>query len=375
MGSMRSLRRQLGRAGVAAGVVSLAGGLVLGGGVPAGAAGLSPAVGRGVAVRLPVVRAELAVPVVSVAVSGSVAVLSWGPVAGAVAYEVTCDGAAMGSTGATSMSLTLGPGVHTCTVVAMAGDGSRSEPATVVVTIVAAVLPLGPDVAAPGVAGFTPPPPAPSGPTGPPAEPAVPTDPATITGTTGDDGGGGFNDMTVNDCGAWNLPNPCSMGFAGSGYPPGNLQGTSGADVIDGLDGGDTILAYGGEDIVRGGPGNDYAWGTGGAGDQLFGEEGNDTLFGANGGDVLVGGPGMDYLDGGPGDDQLFGGDDNDWLEGGQGDDVLVGGAGDDTCYGGPGVDEIWGGPGTDYFAQAEIDSGEVRDFTPGPPDVDVAVP
>ncbi|MBK9181112.1 MAG: hypothetical protein IPM45_16415 [Acidimicrobiales bacterium] len=370
MGSMRSLRRQLGRAGVAAGVVSLAGGLVLGGGVPAGAAGLSAPVGRGVAVRLPVVRAELAAPVVSVAVSGSAAVLSWGPVAGAVAYEVTCDGAAVGSTGATSMSLTLTPGVHTCTVVAVAGDGSRSAPATVVVTIVAAVLPLGPEVAAPGVAGFTPLP-APPAPSGPPAEPAVPTDPATITGTTGDDGGGGFNDVWVNTCGK--TSNPCAGVTFGSGWPPGNLVGTGGADVIDGLAGGDTIAAGGGDDIVRGGPGNDAIWGNEGD-SQLFGEDGNDYLAGDSGDDVLVGGPGMDYLAGGDGDDQLFGGDDNDWLDGGVGDDVLVGGAGDDSCFGSDGVDEVWGGPGTDYFQQAEIDSGEVRDFTPGPPDFDVAL-
>jgi len=107
------------------------------------------------------------------------------------------------------------------------------------------------------------------------------------------------------------------------------LQGSSGADNLNGYATADTIHAGAGNDTVSGGAGNDL----------LHGEDGNDTIRGDDGHDLLWGGSGDDRLDGGGGDDTLDGGDGADTLIASSGSDVLRGGAGNDTLDGGYGND------------------------------------
>ena len=57
-----------------------------------------------------------------------------------------------------------------------------------------------------------------------------------------------------------------------------NLQGTSAADVIDGLDGNDQLFGLAGNDVLIGGAGHD----------RLDGGAGRDTLNGGSGDDVYV---------------------------------------------------------------------------------------
>lgn len=93
------------------------------------------------------------------------------------------------------------------------------------------------------------------------------------------------------------------------------IQGTSGADVINGVTSpAGQPRATSGADTVYGGDGNDVISGLGGG----------DTLFGENGADTLVGGAGADTLDGGA---------ENDTLNGGLGADITVGGLGNDLHY------------------------------------------
>jgi hypothetical protein len=108
------------------------------------------------------------------------------------------------------------------------------------------------------------------------------------------------------------------------------IQGSAGADTLNGTNFSDIIEGGGGDDVLDGG----------GSGDALSGGEGNDTLFG---------GSGQDILDGGRGNDRLFGGDDSDELVGGEGDDVLDGGRGHDMLFGGAGNDILIGGSGEGF--------------------------
>ena len=88
-----------------------------------------------------------------------------------------------------------------------------------------------------------------------------------------------------------------------------------------------------------------------GAGNDLVqGSQGADTIDGGAGNDDVIGRPGNDTLDGGDGDDRVLGDDGNDALDGGVGTDRLYGGYGDDTQHGGDGDDEVWGYDGTDQL-------------------------
>ena len=80
------------------------------------------------------------------------------------------------------------------------------------------------------------------------------------------------------------------------------------------------------------------------------------TLNGTSGADSLQGGAGNDTINGLGGNDQLDGGAGNDTISGGDGDDRLIGGTGDDILWGGVGMDKLEGGGGADQFA---IQSGE----------------
>jgi hypothetical protein len=80
------------------------------------------------------------------------------------------------------------------------------------------------------------------------------------------------------------------------------------------------------------------------------------TLNGTSGADSLQGGAGNDTINGLGGNDQLDGGAGNDTISGGDGDDRLIGGTGDDILWGGVGMDKLEGGDGADQFA---IQSGQ----------------
>ncbi|WP_420859382.1 Hint domain-containing protein [Marivivens marinus] len=235
-----------------------------------------------------------------------------------------------------------------------------------------------------------------------------------VTGLT-DAGGDPVNvwDVTVSDDGGGNavlsFPNGESIVIKGAdplvaddpmwlnaiGIPlsDGTIEGTAGADVINGgyagdpdgdmVDNNDAILpghgpnadliyAYGGDDVISSGlgdatiyagDGNDDVYGgLDGGNETVFGGTGNDTIstfdgedtifggadddliFGGGHADVISGDAGNDIINGGTGDDQLFGGDDADRfvMEAGFGSDVIVGGEG------GTDSDTIWSTQGID---------------------------
>jgi len=122
------------------------------------------------------------------------------------------------------------------------------------------------------------------------------------------------------------------------------LQGTDGADVINGSAADDAIDGLYGNDII-------------------YGRDGNDTIRGGNGDDYLYGFNGNDLLEGGEGADRLNGGSGDDMLSGGKGaNDILSGDAGSDTYLfaAGDGVDTI-----NNYDAiAASIDILQFADMT-----------
>ncbi|RYG89796.1 hypothetical protein EU803_16740 [Loktanella sp. IMCC34160] len=186
---------------------------------------------------------------------------------------------------------------------------------------------------------------------------------------------------------------PLWLNAIGIPLSDGTIEGTAGADVINGVytgdpdgdmvDNNDAILpghgpnadliyAYGGDDTISSGlgdatiyagDGNDEVYGGvdggnetvyGGTGndtistfdgeDTIFGGADDDLIFGGGHADVISGDAGNDIINGGTGDDQLFGGDDADRfvMEAGFGSDVIVGGEG------GTDSDTIWSTQGID---------------------------
>lgn len=158
----------------------------------------------------------------------------------------------------------------------------------------------------------------------------------------------------------------CRVAIASGDYnvitgQSGNIQGTSGDDVIIGSEGNDTINAGGGDDVVCARGGSDFIDG-GSGNDILIGDRddgiagdpdmnaGSDTIIGGSGTDELYGDEGSDVLDAGSGGDELIGGPGNDDLSGGSGNDMLFGdtpagnamGTNDD-CDGGSGTDTALG--------------------------------
>lgn len=109
------------------------------------------------------------------------------------------------------------------------------------------------------------------------------------------------------------------------------LNGTDGADSLQGDDRGELMHGLAGDDRLAGAGGDDC----------LHGDNGSDSLRGDAGSDLLLGGRHGDRLQGGAGDDELGGGSGNDRLSGGGGDDVLAGGTGSDRLLGGAGRDSI----------------------------------
>jgi hypothetical protein len=92
------------------------------------------------------------------------------------------------------------------------------------------------------------------------------------------------------------------------------------------------------EDGTSGNDGN--LDGTSGA-DVMHGYGGDDTMDGLAGLDHMCGGRGNDIVRGGSGEDKVIGGRGHDELRGGPGTDRIVGSSGDDDAYDGRGIDEI----------------------------------
>ena len=104
------------------------------------------------------------------------------------------------------------------------------------------------------------------------------------------------------------------------------FDGINGTEGADNLNGGDE------SDFIRGLDGNDTLVGNGDK-DNLLGSLGNDVLTGGDGDDLLQGGDGFDVLRGGQGNDTLGGGTGQNNLYGGQGNDIFAIGEGEDTVF------------------------------------------
>ncbi|WP_050518464.1 Hint domain-containing protein [Pseudorhodobacter antarcticus] len=121
------------------------------------------------------------------------------------------------------------------------------------------------------------------------------------------------------------------------------VEGTAGADVIDGtylgdpegdrVDAGDN-LAGNNDDVILAGAGDDRVNAAAGD-DRIEAGTGNDIVMGGSGNDTAFGEAGNDQVAGGSGDDVLFGGDGADTLFGGSGSDTIEGDDGNDLIYGG----------------------------------------
>lgn len=162
--------------------------------------------------------------------------------------------------------------------------------------------------------------------------------------------------------------------------PDGIVEGTAGADLIDGTylgdPDGDRVDANDGQgvsgtvgdaDYIMAGAGNDTV--TAGAGnDIIYGGTGDDSVSGGTGDDWGALGAGNDrFTDDGTGNDTVYGEAGDDLLIGGDGADQLYGGIHNDTLSGGAGSDTLEGGDGSDSFLISDDDQadsilgGEVR--------------
>ena len=127
------------------------------------------------------------------------------------------------------------------------------------------------------------------------------------------------------------------------------IQGTDGAERLQGGTGRDTVFGYGGNDTISGGQAATLIFGNQGD-DVLTGGQGFDTLFGGQGNDRVTSGSSGGLLFGNLGNDTLYGGQASDTLFGGQGNDLLLGGSASDTLWGDLGDDTLRGGAGADRF-------------------------
>jgi Ca2+-binding RTX toxin-like protein len=141
------------------------------------------------------------------------------------------------------------------------------------------------------------------------------------------------------------------------------LQGTAGAeplnggandDIIFGFEGGDTINGNGGDDIIVGGrDSNDAADSlVGGAGgDAIYGNGGADTISDTSGNNVVIGGFGNDSVSLGSGNDIVYGNQNDDLINAGDGNNLVFAGQGNDSVITGSGADIIYGLEGNDTMA------------------------
>ncbi|MGY3437037.1 Hint domain-containing protein [Marinovum sp. KMM 9879] len=195
----------------------------------------------------------------------------------------------------------------------------------------------------------------------------------TVSDTNGDGSGDailifpGGETLTLLGVSPAQVSTPAQLESIGIPAPDYIVEGTAGADTIDGgylgdpegdlVDAGDNqtgtdgdlIEAYGGADSVLAGAGDDTVYG-GDGGDTIDGGAGDDVLYGEADNDLIQGDAGADTLDGGFGSDTLYGGIGDDSIDGGTGNDSLYGDEGADTLHGGAGSDTLDGGGDNDVL-------------------------
>lgn len=139
---------------------------------------------------------------------------------------------------------------------------------------------------------------------------------------------------------------------------PGNtVNGTSGADTLNGGAYSDTINGSSGADTIHGNAGRDF----------IYGDDDNDTLYGDAGADFIHGGNGNDILYGGDGNDTLYGELGNNTLYSGAGGNFLSAAWGDDSYVYGGGADVISDTGGTDQIVlPSGITSGDLTFYRTG---------
>ncbi len=213
-----------------------------------------------------------------------------------------------------------------------------------------------------------------------------------VEGTSGADT---INGGYLGDPDGDRVDNNDALGVGGTTGDGDYIIAGAGADSVQSGVGNDIVYAGTGNDTVYAGSGNDSVYGQAGD-DSLFGEDGNDSLYGGAGADVAYGGAGDDSLSGGAGNDTLDGGLGNDTIRGGDGadqittgeganlayggagNDNLVGDLGSDTLHGDDGFDSLYGGDGNDSLygggAADSLEGGLGADFMSGGDDSDTFV-
>ncbi|MBK7641954.1 MAG: hypothetical protein IPJ19_02725 [Planctomycetes bacterium] len=139
----------------------------------------------------------------------------------------------------------------------------------------------------------------------------------------------------------------------GSAYND-QLDGTSGANVMEGGDGNDHMDGAGGLDTAS------YEHASSGVTVDLSIDDNAQDTHGA-GVDTLTH---IENLTGSSHDDTLSGNNSANVLDGGAGNDTLSGGAGNDTLHGGTGDDTLIGGSGTDTADYSDASSGVTVDLS-----------
>lgn len=147
----------------------------------------------------------------------------------------------------------------------------------------------------------------------------------------------------------------------------GNVITVSGPDGVDTLT---NIERLRFNDMTLLSSGGLYLEGTSGA-DRLEGGQLRDEIEGGAGADTLLGHGGDDLIDGGAGDDVITGGAGADSIDGGAGDDVITGGTGADAIHGGDGMDIAVLDSGVSYrlvntASGVEVTGGDVTDTLTG---------
>ena len=190
--------------------------------------------------------------------------------------------------------------------------------------------------------------------------------------------------------------------------PPGlTLNGTAGADVLNGGALDDKLYGLAGNDVLNGGAGRDRLDGGSGA-DQLNGGDGDDSyvvdnskdlvsetnankltggvdlvessiswVLGSNVENLTLIGTGTTNATGNGLANAINGNGANNQLSGDAGDDSLSGGGGGDTLIGGQGADGLTGGTGADVFRFSLLDSrlgaiDRITDFVIGSDSIDL---
>ena len=140
-----------------------------------------------------------------------------------------------------------------------------------------------------------------------------------------------------------------------------DVDGTDGADNIEGSQRGDMLRGNEGDDLLQGLAGNDTVLGHEGN-DILQGQDGDDMLCAGEGDDIITGNRGFDFIEGQEGDDFISGDYNGDIARGDEGEDTVIGGRGGDRVAGGQGSDVLFGG----IVNQLPLDTEEMEALRDG---------